>query len=70
MPCLPGLPVFTLVVAAALVLPGVVTPLACAAAPVASSVPGVTAAPEALPGTAGLLGEAINHAGQLAWQEL
>ena len=61
--CLPGLTVPTLPVAAGLALPLVVTPLACAAAPVASSVPSKTAAPEALVGTAGLLGEGYRPCG-------
>ena len=67
--CLPGLTVFTLPVAAALARALVVIPLACAAGPVASSVPGVTAAPEALLGTAGLLGQAVDHAGWLTGQD-
>ena len=60
----------TLPVAAALARALVVIPLAFAAGPVASSVPAVTPAPEALLGTAGLYGEAIDHAGRLAVQEL
>ena len=65
--CLAGLSAFTpFAAAAALAL--VVTPSDFVAASVAVTVREVRAAPEALVGTAGLLGAAMDHAGRVVGQ--